>query len=55
MKIKIYFSNGNVAIVPGERVKFYAGFNHPAALEEGEIAVNWGAVSWVREYEEPDE
>ena len=49
-RIKVYFTNGNTAVFPQSRTKFWNTL--PAVVEPGMIAVNWAAVSWMREYQE---
>lgn len=49
-RIKVYFTNGNTAVFPQSRTKFWNTL--PAVVEPGMIAVNWNTVAWMREYQE---
>ena len=49
-RIKVYFTNGNTAVFPQEKARFWNTL--PVNVEPGTIAVNWNTVAWMREYEE---
>lgn len=48
--IKVYFTNGNTAVFPQSKARFWNVL--PATVEPGTIAINWNTVAWMREYEE---
>ena len=49
-KVKVYFTNGNTAVFPADKVVFC--WAEPPAPQDGKVVVNWDAVSWMREYQE---
>jgi len=48
-KVKVYFSNGNTAVFPKDKVVLC---DDPQLPQDGKVIVNWAAVSWMREYQE---
>lgn len=49
-KVKVYFTNGNTAVFPADKVVFRR--ENPQLPQDGAVIVNWAAVSWMREYQE---
>ena len=48
-RIKVYFTNGNTAVFPKDKVVLC---DNPQLPQDGAVIVNWAAVSWMREYQE---
>lgn len=49
-RVKVYFTNGNTAVFPKDKVVFC--WAEPPVPQDGKVVVNWDAVSWMREYQE---
>lgn len=49
-RIKVYFTNGNTAVFPMEKLRIYKEM--PKQMELGTVSVNWDAIAWLREYQE---